>query len=104
MSRVRAPSLTPRSTAVTGRPWLGRPAEWADVAGVPPATSRNVRPPVRPPGIWCWLRTVEGGGALACHERRVLEPSAGSVRAGRHFVADVLTRWELDGQLDTATL
>jgi len=47
---------------------------------------------------------VEGVALLACHERRVLEPTAGSVRAGRHFVADVLTRWELDGQLDTATL
>ena len=37
-------------------------------------------------------------------ERRVLAPSAISVRAGRHFVADVLARWQLDGHLETATL
>lgn len=37
-------------------------------------------------------------------ERRVLAPSPISVRAGRHFVADVLARWQLDGHLETATL
>ena len=41
---------------------------------------------------------------MACREWCVLAPSGGSVRAGRQFVADVLARWELDGQLDTATL
>jgi anti-sigma regulatory factor (Ser/Thr protein kinase) len=41
---------------------------------------------------------------MACRERRVLAPAAASVRAGRHFVAEVLTRWHLDRELDTATL
>jgi anti-sigma regulatory factor (Ser/Thr protein kinase) len=41
---------------------------------------------------------------MESRERRVLAPAAASVRAGRHFVAEVLTRWRLDGQLDTATL
>ena len=41
---------------------------------------------------------------MACRERCVLPPAAGSVRAGRYFVAEVLARWKLDRHLDTATL
>lgn len=41
---------------------------------------------------------------MVCRERCALTPSAGSVRAGRHFVAEVLSRWDLDGQVDAATL
>jgi anti-sigma regulatory factor (Ser/Thr protein kinase) len=41
---------------------------------------------------------------IARRERRALPPAPGSVRDGRHFVGDVLTRWGLEDQLDTATL
>ena len=41
---------------------------------------------------------------MARRERRELPPAPGSVRAGRHFVGEVLTRWGLDSQFDTATL
>jgi anti-sigma regulatory factor (Ser/Thr protein kinase) len=41
---------------------------------------------------------------MEARERRVLAPAVASVPAGRHFVAEVLSRWHLDGQLDTATL
>jgi anti-sigma regulatory factor (Ser/Thr protein kinase) len=37
-------------------------------------------------------------------ERLTLPASAESVRAGRRFVGEVLTQWQFDDQVDTATL
>jgi len=37
-------------------------------------------------------------------EHRVMPPSLDSVRAGRRFIDDVLTRWRLTGHLETATI
>jgi anti-sigma regulatory factor (Ser/Thr protein kinase) len=49
-------------------------------------------------------RAGSEGVGMSGRERRILAPATGSVRAGRHFVADVLTRWQLDDHLETATL
>ena len=37
-------------------------------------------------------------------QRRVFQPTAGSVRAGRDFVRQALSAWGLEGQLDTTIL
>jgi anti-sigma regulatory factor (Ser/Thr protein kinase) len=37
-------------------------------------------------------------------EHRAMPPTLDSVRAGRRFLADVLTRWGLTDQLETATI